>query len=159
LTVIAQDGRFKRVAPAFPPAFGYVEAELLDRRFLGFIHPADTAATGMALDKLAQGQPTLGLENRFRCKDGAYRRLVWTAIPTPEGLLYAVARDITQRGWADEERARALARDHVAALAHKEELLAAACHDLQQPLSVILATRSPRTRLVSKIRFARRTRC
>jgi hypothetical protein len=33
LTVIGQDGCFKRVAPALLPAFGYVEAALLDRRF------------------------------------------------------------------------------------------------------------------------------
>jgi PAS domain S-box-containing protein len=102
LTVIGSDGCFKRLAPHFAPAFGYVEAELLDRRFLSFIHPADTAATGAALEKLAQGQPTLGLENHFRCKDTSYRRLAWTAIPTPEGLLYAVARDITERGLPDD---------------------------------------------------------
>jgi PAS domain-containing protein len=65
LTVIGQDGCFKRVAPAFLPAFGYVETELLDRPFLSFIHPADTAATGVALDKLKQAQPTLGHETAF----------------------------------------------------------------------------------------------
>src|SRR5579859_2830324 len=97
LTVIGRDGCFKRLAPLFPPAFGYVEEELLDRPFLSFIHPADTAATSAALEQLARGEPTLGLENRFRCKDASYRRLAWTAIPTPESLLYAVARDITQR--------------------------------------------------------------
>ena len=85
LTVIRQDGCFKRVAPALLPAFGYAEAELLDRRFLSFIHPADRPATRAALEQLAQGQPTLGLENRFRCKDASYRRLAWTAIPTPGG--------------------------------------------------------------------------
>jgi signal transduction histidine kinase len=37
------------------------------------------------------------------------------------------------------KRARALARDQANALAQKEELLAAVCHDLQQPLTVILA--------------------
>jgi PAS domain S-box-containing protein len=139
LTVIGRDGCFKRVAPAFLPAFGYVEVELLERAFLSFIHPADTVATRAALDQLAQGQPTLGLENRFRCKDGSYRRLAWTAIPTPGGLLYAVARDITEQGRPDDERRRSLARDQAIALAQKEELLAAVCHDLQQPLTVILA--------------------
>lgn len=139
LTVIGPDGFFKRVAPRFPSSFGYGETELLDQRFLSFIHPADRPATVAALEQLAHGQPTLGLENRFRCKDASYRRVAWTAIPTPEGLLYAVARDVTERGWPDEERARALARDQANALAQKEELLAAVCHDLQQPLTVILA--------------------
>ena len=34
-------------------------------------------ATHAALEQLALGQPTLGLENRFRCKDASYRRLGW----------------------------------------------------------------------------------
>src|SRR5438477_7206302 len=73
LTVIGRDGCFKRVAPTFPPAFGYVEAELLDQPFLTFVHPDDVAATSAALDKLAQGEPTIGLENRFRGKNASYR--------------------------------------------------------------------------------------
>jgi len=139
LTVIGRDGCFKRLAPLFPPAFGYVEEELLDRPFLSFIHPADTAATKAALKQLARGEPTLGLENRFRCKDASYRRLAWTAIPTPEGLLYAVARDITQRKGREQEQAQSLAREQAAALAQKEGFLASVCHDVQQPLTVILA--------------------
>lgn len=62
----------------------------------------------------------------------------WTALPTPEGLLYAVARDITER-WQPEERARSLAREQAAALAQTGEFLASVCHDVQQPLTVILA--------------------
>jgi PAS domain S-box-containing protein len=139
LTVIGGDRCFKRFAPSFPHAFGYAEAELVDRPFITFIHPADQAATSAALEKLSQGEPTLGLENRFRCKDGSYRRLAWTAIPTPEGLLYAVARDITDRKQPRQERAQALVREHAAALAQREGFLTSVCHDVQQPLTVILA--------------------
>ena len=139
LTVIGWDGCFKRVAPLFPPAFGYAEDELLDRPFLSFIHPADTAATSTALEQLARGEPTLGFENRFRCKDASYRRLAWTAIPTPEGLLYAVARDITQRKQPEEKQPQSLAHEQAAALAQNEGFLASVCHDVQQPLTVILA--------------------
>jgi PAS domain S-box-containing protein len=139
LTVIGPDGCFKRLAPRFPQAFGYIEAELLDQPFLTFIHPADRAATSAALEKLAQGEPTLGLENRFCCKDASYRRLAWLAMPTPEGLLYAVAHDISERTKPQEERARSLAREQTAALAQTGEFLASVCHDVQQPLTVILA--------------------
>jgi PAS domain S-box-containing protein len=138
LTVIGRDGCFKRVAPTFPHAFGYTEAELLDQPCITCIHPADRAATNAALEKLSQGEPTLGLENRFRCKDGSYRWLAWTAMPTPEGLLYAVARDITERRQPEEERARSRAREQTAALAQREGFLASVCHDVQQPLTVIL---------------------
>ncbi len=139
LTAIDREGCFKWLAPRFPQAFGYTEAELLDQPFMTFIHPADRAATSAALEKLSEGEPTLGLENRFRCQDGSYRRLAWTAIPTPEGLLCALARDITERGQPEAKRTRSFAREQSAALARKEGFVASVCHDVQQPLTVILA--------------------
>jgi PAS domain S-box-containing protein len=140
LAVIGRDGRFKRLGARFPQTFGYTEAELLLQQFIGCIHPADGAATSAALQKLAQGEPTLGLKHRFRCRDGSYRRLAWTAMPTPEGLVYAVARDITvERRQPEQKRARSQARQLTAALARQEGFLAALCHDVQQPLTVIKA--------------------
>jgi PAS domain S-box-containing protein len=139
LTVIGRDGYFQRLAPMFPRAFGYAEADLLNQPVLSFVHPADRASTNAALEKLSRGEPTFGLENRFRRKDGLYRWLAWTAMPTPEGLLYAIARDITDRQQPEEECARSLAREQAAAMAQKEERLASVCHDVQQPLTVILA--------------------
>ena len=72
LAVIGPDGRFKRLGPRFPHAFGYTEAELLDQSFTSCIHRADRAATSAALEKLSLGKPTLEFGNRFRCKDGSY---------------------------------------------------------------------------------------
>ena len=54
-------------------------------------------------------------------------------------MLYAVARDISQRKRSEEEQARSVAQEQAAALAQKEEFLASVCHDVQQPLTVILA--------------------
>ena len=139
LTVIGRDGWFKRLAPRFPQAFGYTEAELLDAPFISFIHPLDCAQTSAALEQLGQGAPTLGLENRFRCKDGSYRQLAWTAMPTPEGLLYAVARDVTKRKPMAAEHAQSVVRTQPAAVTQKPGFLASVCHDAQQPLTVILA--------------------
>lgn len=139
ITVIGRDGCFKRLAPGFPCTFGYTEAELLDQPFISLLHADDRAATSTALEKLSQGEPTLGLENRFRCKDGSHRRLAWTAMPTPEGLLYAVARQVTEHSQTEEAPAGALAHEQATNLAHKEHLLASVCHDVQQPLTVILA--------------------
>jgi hypothetical protein len=52
----------------------------------------------------------------------------------------AVERDITvERRQPEEERARSLARDLAAALAESEGFLAQACHDVHQPLTIILA--------------------
>src|SRR5205807_9869176 len=53
---------------------------------------------------LAAGNVTVRFENRYRCKDGSYRWLLWTATPHPEqDLIYAAARDITDRMAAEEE--------------------------------------------------------
>ena len=61
-------------------------------------------------------------------------------MPTPEGLVYAVARDIAvERRQPEEKRARSRARQLAAALARKEGFLASVCHDVQQPLTVIKA--------------------
>src|SRR5579884_265575 len=70
LAVIGRDGCFKRLTPTFPPAFGFSQAELLEQLFIAFIHPADQPATRSALERLAQGEPTIDLENRFAARMG-----------------------------------------------------------------------------------------
>src|SRR6202022_4573094 len=103
------DGYFRRLNPAFKQAFGYTDPELLGQPLIAFLHVDDRAATQVELEKLFRGQPALDFENRFRRRDGEYRWLSWTAVPTPEGLVYAAARDVTERKLADNERAGLLA--------------------------------------------------
>ncbi len=95
---------FLQVNPAFERELGYTEAELLGRPFLDFIHPDDVAPTLAVIEeKLRQGHTVVSFENRYRCKDGSYRHLVWNSHPTPEeGLTFAIAHDITERKAAEE---------------------------------------------------------
>jgi len=137
-SVSGRDGYFQRVNPAFIRTFGYSdEAELLDRPFISFVHPDDRSATLHELDKLAQGRPTHGFEHRFRCRDGAFRWLSWTAVATPEARVYAAARDVTERKRLEAERVASVAREQAARLAHTDGFLISVSHDLQQPLTVI----------------------
>ncbi len=97
------DGYFKRVNPAFERTLGYSAAELLDKPFVEFVHPDDRPGTTAEIGTLADGAPTLSFENRYRCKDGSYRDLHWTSFPEPgTGLLYAIARDITDLKLRDD---------------------------------------------------------
>ncbi len=97
------DGYFKRVNPAFERTLGFSAAELLERPFLDFTHPDDRPGTLAEIGKLSDGSPTLSFENRYRCKDGSYKDLHWTSFPEPKsGLLYAIARDITEQKARDD---------------------------------------------------------
>jgi PAS domain S-box-containing protein len=106
LSIAGTDGYFKRLNPAWADVFGYRDDELRTQPFVNFIHPDDLAATQAEVAKLTAGTTTLSFENRYRCKDGTYRWLRWNTVPLPErGLLYAVARDITEPKRAQESAA------------------------------------------------------
>jgi PAS domain S-box-containing protein len=113
LCIAGFDGRYKRLNPAWERTLGYDINELLTRPFLDFVHPDDQAATTAEFDRLLHGADTIRFENRYRCKDGSYRLLSWTAHPVMEQqVIYAAARDVTRRRQAEQslERERNLLR-------------------------------------------------
>ena len=99
LGVAGFDGYFKRVNPAFERALGYSAQELCSRPFLDFVHPDDIQSTEAEAAKLVEvGTDTIDFQNRYRAKDGSYRWIEWTTrAVASEQLLYAAARDITER--------------------------------------------------------------
>src|SRR5687768_8673560 len=109
--VARSDGYFKRVNPAWKRILGYDEVELLSRPYIELIHPDDRAAAIEEARKVSAGQELMYFENRFIHKDGTIRWLLWTAAPFPEQqIIYAAARDITERKEAEETLA-SYARD------------------------------------------------
>lgn len=84
---------------------GYLDQEeLTSIPYLEFIHPQDREKTFIQAKKITVGDKVLRFENRYRCRDGTYRWLLWTAIPlAEEGLIYAVAHDITARKEVEEK--------------------------------------------------------
>jgi PAS domain S-box-containing protein len=106
LCIAGFDGYLKRVNPSWERALGYTEHELLSRPFLELVHPEDRAHTAGAVDVLAEGQEVIEFENRYVCRDGSVRWFQWTSRPVPEqGLMYAVARDVTDRKRGEAEQA------------------------------------------------------
>ncbi|HEV8419771.1 MAG TPA: PAS domain S-box protein [Actinomycetota bacterium] len=106
LCVAGFDGYFKQLNPVWEKTLGFTLDELKAQPFLNFVHPADRAATLAEAQKLAAGSDTASFENRYRCKDGTYRWMLWSATPSVErNVIYAVARDITGRKVAERRLA------------------------------------------------------
>src|SRR5262249_1382041 len=97
-------GYFTRVNPAFERVLGYTTEELLRTPYMELIHPDDQEATAAEMARLAREHvPTVEFENRFRSKDGSPKWLAWTSTPFLGGLIYASARDVTERKRQEEE--------------------------------------------------------
>jgi PAS domain S-box-containing protein len=98
LCIAGFDGYFKQVNPAFENTLGIKNEELLAEPFLSFVYPDDREATLAEMAKLTTGTETIAFENRYRCQNGSYRWLLWNATPyIDEKIIYATARDITER--------------------------------------------------------------
>ena len=102
LCVASTSGYFKQVNPSFTRLLGYSEQELLSAPLLDWVHPEDITATRAELGRLAGGNDTFGFTNRYRRKDGSYCFLDWNARASSDGLVYAVARDVTERRRAED---------------------------------------------------------
>jgi PAS domain S-box-containing protein len=140
------DGFFKEVNPAFEHLLGFRQDELLNAPFIEFVHPDDCAATQAAVAALGEGQALAGFENRYRCKDGSWKWLMWNASSDPrEQLIYASAHDVTSRKAADDMLKRALA-DTERSNKELEQFAYVASHDLQEPLRMV----SSYTQLLAK---------
>jgi PAS domain S-box-containing protein len=109
LCVLRFDGYFARLNPAWEATLGFTREELMSRRFIEFVHPDDRERTlGQNRDVRGGGQARL-FENRYLCKDGSYRWLLWNSRPVPEEqVIYGLARDVTPRKEAEQERERLL---------------------------------------------------
>lgn len=107
LCVCGFDGVFRQINPAFERALGYSEAQLTSRPFLEFVVEEDQQATLETFRGAVHGGSVMIFENRFRHADGSTRWLEWNATPDPEArVIYATARDITERKRAAAEVAR-----------------------------------------------------
>ena len=97
------DGYFLRLNPTWDRILGYTREELMARKFLDFVHPDDLDGTREAISSLVSRKKVVSFENRYRCKDGTHRWLEWNSVPAGN-LIYAAARDVTERKQAEEAR-------------------------------------------------------
>jgi two-component system, sensor histidine kinase and response regulator len=98
------------------------------------------------------GVRLINFENRYRTHDGSYRWLEWTAAPSPDRrVLYAAARDVTERKQADESLRQSAEhltelvgeleqerRKAEAAATAKGEFLANMSHEIRTPMNAVI---------------------
>jgi len=101
LCITDGNGYFRRLNPQWEKVLGYSRAELKKMRFLDLVHPNDLEATLAVVSRLAQQETVKDFVNRYRCQDGSYRWIEWRAVPAGT-LVYAAARDITERKQAED---------------------------------------------------------
>jgi two-component system sensor histidine kinase/response regulator len=146
------DGYFLRVNPSWQTVLGFSDEEMRASPFMDFVHPDDQDATVEAMSTLKTGAGVIDFENRYRAKDGSYKWLQWRSAPlVNQGLVYAVARDVTDRRAAEEalqqnaERLSQLVKElDVArqraeqATVAKGEFLANMSHEIRTPMNAII---------------------
>jgi PAS domain S-box-containing protein len=111
------NGYFKRLNPAWETTLGFTTEELMSKPFIEFVHPDDRERTLQQNRNVRDGAQARLFENRYLCKDGSCKWLLWNAAPDAgRQVIYSVARDITERKRAEAER-DSLVRQLQAALA------------------------------------------
>ena len=132
------DGYFPSVNPAWTATLGWSAEEIKTMHVNELRHPDDAPIGTEGRRRLAEGVPTVRMENRFRHKDGAYRWIDWT-MTAQQGLLYVIGRNVT----ADKEAAQAhrQTEDQLRQLQKMEavgQLTGGIAHDFNNLLTIVI---------------------
>jgi PAS domain S-box-containing protein len=137
LGVSTFEGYFVALNPSWTRVLGWSEDEIKSMHVDTLRHPDDKGHSQAGRARLAEGVPTVRMENRFRHKDGTWRWIAWT-LSADQGLIYVAGRHVT----AEREAQEAL-RQAEADAAHRQkmealgQLTGGVAHDFNNLLMVV----------------------
>lgn len=89
--LLNSDGYFVQLNPAWESSLGWAPEQLEGQAWLKLVHSEDIDISQNTI----QQNGSFNLINRYCHKDGNYRWLSWSGTRSTDGLIYAVAKDIT----------------------------------------------------------------
>ncbi len=137
---IGPDGNFTSISPSCLRITGWTPAEFLGKSFVAFTHADDLPRAQETFRTVLARHSAVNVEVRMKQKSGEYVEGEHSVVPViRSGSVVAVlgiARDITARKQVEAELIAAR-QDAEAANQAKTRFLAAASHDLRQPLQAV----------------------
>jgi two-component system sensor kinase FixL len=145
ITLLDTEGTIRYASKSHQTILGYTVADLYGRKAAEFVHADDLAHLLEAVAPSARdARAPQSIEIRIRHADGSWRTLearssTWLYDPEVAGIVVN-SRDVTGRKRAEEEaRQRQAELAHVLRVSTVSELAAGLAHEINQPLSAIVA--------------------
>ncbi|MCD0489269.1 PAS domain S-box protein [Pedobacter sp. MC2016-14] len=105
ICVAGEDGKFKKINPAFSRLLGWDDEFLLNKALTDLVHPDDIENTRFRMMELLSDRNDLThFVQRLQAKSGEYKVLQWTAtLENGTGNIFAIARDISHEKMQEEK--------------------------------------------------------
>ncbi|MFL9829513.1 PAS domain-containing sensor histidine kinase [Flavobacterium sp. ARAG 55.4] len=137
--IVGYDGYFKKINNAVSDLLEYTTEELLAEPVNHFVYSNDKEKTSLARKNLRNQVPLFSFENRYETKSGKIVWLLWTSVPVEDKkLIYAVAKNITDKKELEQER-----KNHLKRLTEInnefKQLSYSTAHDLRSPVNNMLS--------------------
>lgn len=101
---IDPDGKFIQVSSTSKAIWGYHPDELIGRPYIGLIVEEDRESTLLMAAELMSGRVVTNFENRYICKDGSVKTMLWSARWNPEEkTMYCMAQNISVQKEAERK--------------------------------------------------------